>query len=100
MTPPSGEAHEWHRIIRASLRECLETWHLQSKAGAGTVGALETILARATVPILRQVEERQPELVIALLPRLVRTMLAAFVEVMAAPRGARAAPLGFMLSTL
>ena len=51
--------------------------------------ALETILARATVPILRQVEERQPELVIALRPSLIRTTLAAFVEEMAEQRGAR-----------
>ena len=47
-----------------------------------TVEALEAILARATVPILRQLEDRPPELMIALLPSLVRTMLAAFVEVM------------------
>jgi hypothetical protein len=43
----------------------------------------------ATVPILRQVEEMQPELVVALLPSLVRTMLAAFVEVMAEQGRAR-----------
>ena len=71
------------RIIRASVRECLETWQLQARGGPVTVEALEAILARATVPILRQVEERQPELVVALLPSLVRTMLAACVEVMA-----------------
>ena len=81
--PESPGAAEWHRIIRASVRECLETWRLQSKAGPVTVEALETILARATVPILRQVEERQPELVAALLPSPVRTMLAAFVKMMA-----------------
>jgi len=39
-------------------------------------------LNRSMVPILRQVEDKQPELVMALLPSLVRTMLAAFVEVM------------------
>jgi hypothetical protein len=38
------------------LRECLETWQLQSKAGPVTVESLEVILARATIPILRQVE--------------------------------------------
>jgi len=38
------------------------------------------------VPILRQVEDKPPELVMALLPSLVRTMLAAFVEVMAEER--------------
>ena len=63
---------------------------LQAQAGSVTVEALETILARATVPILRQVEERPPELVVALLPSLIRTMLTAFVKVMAEQRGAKA----------
>jgi hypothetical protein len=35
--PESPEAREWHRIIRASVRECLETWHLQSKDAPVTV---------------------------------------------------------------
>ncbi len=82
----SAEAREWHRIIRASVRECRETWVLQAQAGSVTVEALETIVARATVPILRQVEDRPPELVVALLPSLIRTMLTAFVEVMAEQR--------------
>ena len=86
MTPPSTEAREWHRIIRTSVRECLETWQLQSQNGPVTVEALEAILSRSMVPILSQVEGRQPELVMALLPSLVRTMLAAFVEVMAEQR--------------
>ncbi len=59
---------------------------LQAQGGVVTVEALETILARATVPILRQVEERPPELVVVLLPSLIRTMLAAFVEVLAEQR--------------
>ena len=65
------------------MRECLETWQLQAKAGPVSVEALETILSRSMVPILRQMEEKPPELVIVLLLSLVRTMLAAFVEVMA-----------------
>src|SRR2546428_10135304 len=28
----SAEAREWHRIIRASVRECLETWVFQAQA--------------------------------------------------------------------
>jgi hypothetical protein len=87
--PDPTEAREWHRIIRVSVRECFETWALQSKAGPVTVKALETILARVTVPILSQFEERQPELAMALLPSLARTMLAAFVEVMAEERASR-----------
>jgi hypothetical protein len=86
----SSEAHEWHCIIRASVRECLETWHLQSKDGPVTVEALEAILSRSMVPILRQMEDKQPELVMALLPSLVRTILAAFVEVMGDARKANA----------
>jgi hypothetical protein len=82
----SPEAQEWHRIIRASVRECLETWHLQSNDGPVTVEALEAILSRSMVPILRQMEDKHPELVVALLPSLVRTMLTAFVEVMAEHR--------------
>jgi len=81
--PESPDAHEWHRITRTSVRECLETWQLQSKGGPVSVEALETILVRATVPILRQMEERQPELIVALFPSRVRTMLGAFVEAMA-----------------
>jgi hypothetical protein len=83
----SAEAREWHRIVRASVRETLETWVLQAQAGPVTVEDLETILARATVPIVRQLEERPSELMTALLPSLVRTMLAAFLEVMAEQRG-------------
>lgn len=37
----------------------------------------------ASVPILAQLEDKQPELVGFLLPSLVRVMLAAFVETMA-----------------
>jgi hypothetical protein len=48
---------------------------LQAKDGPVTVEALETILSRSMVPIHRQL----PELVMALLPSLVRTMLAVFV---------------------
>jgi len=40
------------------------------------------------VSILRQLEDKPPELVMALLPSLVRTMLAALVELLAARCGA------------
>ena len=58
-----AEAREWHRIIRTSVRECLETWQLQSQTGPVTVEAPEAILSRSMVPILRQVEDKPPELV-------------------------------------
>jgi hypothetical protein len=40
------------------------------------------VVARAAVPILRLLEDRPPELMLALLPSLVRVMLQAFLEVM------------------
>jgi len=47
-----------------------------SNVGPVTVEALEGILSRSMVPILRQMEDKSPELVMALLPSLVPTMLA------------------------
>jgi len=47
-------------------------------------------LGARVVPILRQVEGRQLELVAALLPSLIRTMLTAFVEVTAEQRASKA----------
>jgi hypothetical protein len=43
--------------LQTSVRACLEAWTLQATAGAVTVKTLETILARSTLPIVRQAEE-------------------------------------------
>ncbi len=40
MTMPSAEAEEWHRVVHASVRECLETWLLQVRAGVHKILAL------------------------------------------------------------
>lgn len=77
----SSEARELHRIVQASVRECLEACRLQRQAGPVTVEALEQILARSTVPILRVLEDKPPELALLLVPSVVRTMLAAFLAV-------------------
>jgi len=84
--PKSSKGPDWHQIIRASVRECLQTWRLQTRAGPVTAKALGTILARSTVLLMRRLEGQPPDLVVALLPGLIRTMLAAFVEVMAEDR--------------
>ena len=81
-----AEAREWHRLVRAAVRECLETWRLQARGGALSPAALETIVTRAAVLLLRRFEGQPPEAVVALLPSLLRVMLTAFVEVMAEPR--------------
>jgi hypothetical protein len=54
-----------------------------------TAKALETILARSTVLLMRRLEGQPPDLVVALLPGLLRTMLATFIDVMAEERRAR-----------
>ena len=78
----SAAAREWHRIISASVRECLQTWRLQAGSGPVTAKAREAILARATVLVLRRFDGHPPEIVVALLPSLVRDMLAVFVDLM------------------
>ena len=91
MPGSAGDARKWRRIIAASVRECLQTWRLQTKAGPVTQKALEAILGRSTVLLLRRLEGQPPELVVALLPVLIRTMLAAFLEVLEEERGPRKA---------
>ncbi len=81
--PESPEAQTWHELIRGAVRECLETWLLQAQAGPVTTEALEAILARSSVLLLRRLEGVPPDVVVALLPTLLRSMLAAFVEAMA-----------------
>ena len=87
--PKSGEDPDWHEIVRAAVRECLQTWKLQARSGPVTPKALETILSRATVLLMGRLDAQPSHLVVALLPGLIRTMLAAFVEVMAEERGSK-----------
>jgi hypothetical protein len=78
----SAEARNWHGLIRRSVRECLETWLLQAQAGPVTAEALEGILARSSVLLLQRLEGQPPELIVEVLPILIRTMLGSFVEAM------------------
>jgi hypothetical protein len=86
-----AEAREWHRLVRAAVRECVTTWDLQTQAGPVTADALETIVNRAIVLLLRRFEGQPPETVVDLLPSLLRAMLTAFVEIMADERWGRPA---------
>ena len=78
----SGDARNWHSLVRGAVRECLEAWLLQAQAGPVTVEALEGILARSSVLLLRRLEGMPPEQIVELLPILIRTMLGSFVEAM------------------
>jgi hypothetical protein len=77
---------EWHGIVRGAVRECSQTWKLQARTGPVTPKALETILSRATVLLMRRLDGQPPYVVVALLPGLIRTMLAEFVDLMAEER--------------
>jgi hypothetical protein len=79
----SDEAREWQRLVRSAVRECVETWIIQAQAGHVTEAALEAIVSRSATLLLRRLEGYPSELTIALVPSLVRTMLLAFLEVVA-----------------
>ena len=85
--PKSNDAPDWHQLVRAAVRECLQTSRLQARSGPVTQKIHNTILARGTVLIMTRLDGHPPDLVVTLLPGLVRTMLAAFVEVMVAEQG-------------
>jgi hypothetical protein len=80
--PRSGEG-EWHTIVRGAVRECVQTWKLQSRTGPVSPKAKATILSRATVLLMRRLDGQPPHVVVALLPGLLRTMLSAFLDVVA-----------------
>ena len=85
MAEPS-EARKWQRTIRAAVREACDTGRIQAQAGPVTEKQLEEIINRAAVPILRSMPDAPLDVQGALMPTLVRVMLAAAVEVMADER--------------
>ena len=85
MAAPS-EGRRWQRSVRAAVREACETWRIQARPGPVTEKQLEEIINRAAVPILRSMPDAPLEVLGALMPTLVRVMLAAAVEVMAEER--------------
>jgi len=87
---PGEEARKWGRVIRDSVREACQTWRIQARAGPVTDDALDAIIHRAPVPILALLQDQPPEAVVALAPSVVRVMLAAVIEVLAAEQRKRA----------
>src|SRR5512134_2764407 len=83
-TPSRRDAEEIHRIVTASVRECWQTYAMQFGEGTPpTPEALDAILARATVPIVAQLEKVPPEGAPELAAALVTMMLGAFLDVTA-----------------
>ena len=89
MAPERSQDRRWQRTIRAAVQEACATWKIQAQAGPVTSKHLEMIINRAAVPILGSMQDHPAELVTALVPSLVRVMLAAAIEVMADERRGR-----------
>ena len=76
----STEASELHRIISASVRDMLDAYRIQAQAGPVSDQALDGILFRAAHPIVNILAPYPIDQRAALMPNVVRMMLAAFLE--------------------
>jgi hypothetical protein len=85
----TDEARELHRIISASVRDMLSAYRIQTQAGPVTDQALEAILFRAAHPIVNILAPYRAEQRVALLPSVVRFMLATFLEETASLDGSK-----------
>ena len=83
----SDEARELHRIISATVRDMLSAYRIQAQAGPVSDQALEAILFRAAHPVVNILAPYPAEQRAALLPNVVRMMLAAFLEEVAGMDG-------------
>jgi hypothetical protein len=83
------EAKELHRIISATVRDMLSAYRIQAQAGPVSDQALEGILFRAAHPIVNILAPYPSDQRAALLPSVVRFMLAAFLEETASLNGSK-----------
>jgi hypothetical protein len=85
--PVSTEAQELHRIISASERDMLDAYRIQAQAGPVTDKAIEEILFRAAHSVLQSLAPYPGPQRVAMLPSVVRTLLATFLEAVAGAAG-------------
>jgi hypothetical protein len=76
----SAEAEELHRIISASVRDMLDAYRIQAKAGPVTDKALEEIIFRAAHGVEQSLAPCPGEPRVTMLPSVVRMMLVTFLE--------------------
>lgn len=88
----SDDARELHRIISASVRDMLDAYRIQALAGPVSDEALEGIIFRAAHPVVDRLAPYPAAQRAALLPNVVRVMLAAFVEEVAGRGGSAPTP--------
>ena len=80
------EAEEIQRIISASVRDMLDADRIQAAAGPVTDKALEEIIFRGSQGVLGSLRPYSREQRVALLPSVVRMLLAAFLGDVAGDR--------------
>jgi hypothetical protein len=73
-------AADLHRIIRASVHDMLDAYRIQAQAGPVKEQALEEIIYRGAQPIVHSLAPYAAAARGALLPSVVRMLLAAFLE--------------------
>ena len=73
-----------HRIVSASVRDMLDAYRIQAQTGPVTDKALEAIIFRAAHGVVQSLAPYPGEQRVALLPRVVRMLLATFLENVAA----------------
>jgi hypothetical protein len=83
----STEAEDLHRIISASVRDLLDAFRIQAAAGPVGDKALEELLFRASHGVMQSLRPYPREQRVALLPSVVRLLLAAFLEEVAGRDG-------------
>jgi hypothetical protein len=83
----TDEARELHRIISATVRDMLSAYRIQAQAGPVSDQALEGIHFRAAHPVVNILAPYPAEQRAALLPNVVRMMLASFLEEVAGAGG-------------
>jgi hypothetical protein len=76
----STEAEDLHRIIRASVHDMLDAYRIQAQAGPVSDQALERVIFRAATPIVDRLARYPAARRGALLPNIVRVLLATFLE--------------------
>jgi hypothetical protein len=85
----STEAEELQRIISASVKDMLDAYRIQARAGPVIDKALEEIIFRGSQGVLGSLRPYSREQRVALLPSVVRLLLTAFVEEVTGRDGAR-----------
>ena len=81
------QAKELHRIISASVRDMLDAYRIQAQTGPVTDQALEGIIFRAAHPVVDSLAPYPAAERAALLPSVVRLLLATCLEEMASANG-------------